>query len=172
MSSTKERLAELEAELSNLKETRNFLKSKWETEKNKLQEIRQLKEEIDSLRTEADKEEREGNLDKVAEIRYGKIHQLETKVQKASEELENLQKDSHLLKEQVTEEDIAEIVSKWTGIPVSKMVSSEIEKLIQMEDLLHKRVIGQDEAVSAVSNAIRRSRANLQDENSGIQGLG
>ena len=163
--STKNRLKELEIELSNLKETRNILKAKWESEKGKLQEIRALKEEIDALKTEADRYEREGNLDKVAEIRYGKIHQLELKITKANEELEELQKNSHLLKEQVTEEDIAEIVSKWTGIPVSKMIESEKQKLLKMEDLLHERVVGQEEAVSAVSNAIRRSRAGLQDEN-------
>lgn len=163
--STKDRLKELETELSNLKETRNSLRAKWETEKGKLQEIRSFKEEIDSLKTEADRYEREGNLDKVAEIRYGKIHQLESRVNKATAELEELQKNSHLLKEQVNEEDIAEIVSKWTGIPVSKMIESEKQKLIKMEELLHERVVGQEEAVVAVSNSIRRSRAGLQDEN-------
>lgn len=163
--STKDRLKELESELSNLKETRNSLRAKWETEKGKLQEIRGYKEQIDSLRTEADKYEREGNLDKVAEIRYGRIHQLEGRVTKATTELEELQKNSHLLKEQVTEEDIAGIVSKWTGIPVVKMIESEKQKLIKMEELLHERVVGQEEAVVAVSNSIRRSRAGLQDEN-------
>lgn len=163
--STKDRLKELESELSNLKETRNALRIKWEAEKGKLQEIHKYKEDIDSLKTEADRYEREGNLDKVAEIRYGSIHQLEKKIAKATSELEELQKNSHLLKEQVTEEDIAEIVSKWTGIPVSKMIESEKQKLINMESLLHQRVVGQDEAVLAVSNAIRRSRAGLQDEN-------
>lgn len=163
--STKERLKELELELGNLKETRNSLRAKWESEKGKLHEIRSYKEDIDSLKTEADRYEREGNLDKVAEIRYGKIHQLETRINTATAELEELQKNSHLLKEQVNEEDIAEIVSKWTGIPVSKMIESEKQKLIKMEELLHERVVGQDEAVVAVSNSIRRSRAGLQDEN-------
>lgn len=163
--STKDRLNELEVELSNLKETRNVLRAKWENEKGKLQEIHGYKEGIDALKTEADRYEREGNLDKVAEIRYGKIHQLEAKLVKATAELEEMQKSSHLLKEQVTEEDIAEIVSKWTGIPVSKMIESEKQKLIKMEELLHKRVVGQNEAVTAVSNSIRRSRAGLQDEN-------
>lgn len=163
--STRDRLNELESELSNLKETRNVLRAKWESEKGKLHEIRGYKEDIDSLKTEADRYEREGNLDKVAEIRYGRIHQLMGKIAKATNELEELQKNSHLLKEQVTEEDIAEIVSKWTGIPVSKMIESEKQKLIKMEELLHHRVVGQEEAVTAVSNSIRRSRAGLQDEN-------
>jgi len=162
---TKDRLKELEIELGNLKETRNSLRAKWELEKDKLHEIRSYKEDIDTLKTEADRYEREGNLDKVAEIRYGKIHQLESKIATASAELEELQKNSHLLKEQVNEEDIAEIVSKWTGIPVSKMIESEKQKLIKMEELLHERVVGQDDAVVAVSNSIRRSRAGLQDEN-------
>lgn len=148
--STKNRLKELEIELSNLKETRNILKAKWESEKGKLQEIRAFKEEIDALKTEADRYEREGNLDKVAEIRYGKIHQLELKITKANEELEELQKNSHLLKEQVTEEDIAEIVSKWTGIPVSKMIESEKQKLLKMEDLLHERVVSRRSSICCI----------------------
>lgn len=161
---TKDRLAEIEKELAELKEKRTALRAKWETEKGKLQEIRDMKSQIDHLRTEADRYEREGNFDKVAEIRYGQIHQLEKKVEEANTELEELQKKSHLLKEQVTEEDIADIVSKWTGIPVTKMIESEKEKLLKMEDLLHERVVGQEEAVTAVSNSIRRSRAGLQDE--------
>ena len=162
---TKDRLAEIEKELAELKEKRTALRAKWETEKGKLQEIRDMKSQIDHLKTEADRYEREGNFDKVAEIRYGQIHQLEKKVEEANAELEELQKKSHLLKEQVTEEDIADIVSKWTGIPVTKMIESEKEKLLKMEDLLHERVVGQEEAVTAVSNSIRRSRAGLQDEN-------
>lgn len=158
------RLEELNSELSNLEEERNILRSHWSLEKDKIKLIRQLKSDVENAKTEAEKFEREGNLGKVAEIRYGVIADLEKKLKVESEELAEIQKSSKMLKEEVDAEDIAEVVAKWTGIPVSRMLESERAKLVRMEDELHKRVIGQDDAVSAVSNAIRRSRAGLQDD--------
>ncbi|MGC8859247.1 MAG: AAA family ATPase, partial [Ignavibacteria bacterium] len=137
----------------------------WNLEKELIKTIRTSKEEIEKLRLEAEKFEREGNLGKVAEIRYGKIPTLEKLINEKTEQLATVQKDIKMLKEEVDAEDIAEIVSKWTGIPVSKMLESEKHKLLHMEENLKRRVVGQDDAVHAVSNAIRRSRAGLQDEN-------
>ncbi len=164
-SQSAERLVELRKELSDLEEKRNALKGKWQLEKERIQEIRNMKSEIERLKTEADKYEREGDLGRVAEIRYGKLIELGNKLKTESEELAKIQKESKLLKEEVDAEDVAEIVAKWTGIPVNRMLESERSKLIRMEEELHKRVVGQDEAVSAVANAIRRSRAGLQDAN-------
>lgn len=157
------RIDELNSELSNLKEERNVLRSHWTLEKDKIKLIRQLKSDVENAKTDAEKFEREGNLGKVAEIRYGVIADLEKKLKAESLELAEIQKSSKMLKEEVDAEDVAEVVAKWTGIPVSRMLESERAKLVRMEDNLHKRVVGQDDAVSAVANAIRRSRAGLQD---------
>jgi ATP-dependent Clp protease ATP-binding subunit ClpB len=159
------RLNELEQELSELNEEKNKLKMHWELEKDKIQKIRSMKSEIENLKLEAEKYEREGNFGKVAEIRYGRIVELEKKLREETQRLAEIQKDKKMLKEEVDAEDIAEIVSKWTGIPVSKMLESERSKLLRLEDELHKRVVGQDEAVVAVANAIRRARSGLQDAN-------
>lgn len=161
---TKLRLEEIERELAELSEERNALVSHWNLEKDLIKSIRSSKEEIELLKTEADRYEREGNLAKVAELRYGKIPEIEKRIATKTDELAQIQKNNKMLKEEVDAEDIAEIVSKWTGIPVTRMLEGEREKLIHMEDNLKMRVIGQDDAVVAVSNAIRRSRAGLQDE--------
>lgn len=162
---TQVRLDEIEKELAELSEKRNALVSHWNLEKDLIKSIRSSKEEIENLKTEADKYEREGNLAKVAEIRYGKLAELQKSIEAKTSELAKIQKDKKMLKEEVDAEDIAEIVSKWTGIPVTRMLESERQKLVHMEENLQKRVIGQEDAVAAVSNAIRRSRAGLQDEN-------
>jgi ATP-dependent Clp protease ATP-binding subunit ClpB len=161
---TKLRLEEIERELAELSEERNALVSHWNLEKDLIKSIRSLKEEIELLKTEADRYEREGNLAKVAELRYGKIPETEKRIGTKTDELAQIQKNNKMLKEEVDAEDIAEIVSKWTGIPVTRMLEGERQKLVHMEDNLKMRVIGQDDAVVAVSNAIRRSRAGLQDE--------
>ena len=159
------RLEELSKELSELAEERNKLKMHWSLEKEKIQTIRKMKSEIESTKTFAEKYEREGDLGKVAELRYGKIANLEKQLTQETKALSEIQKDQKMLKEEVDAEDIAEVVSKWTGIPVNKMLESEREKLLKLEEELHRRVIGQEEAVSAVANAIRRSRTGLQDSN-------
>jgi ATP-dependent Clp protease ATP-binding subunit ClpB len=159
------RLLELKKELSDLEEDRNKYRMHWNLEKERIQKIRAMKSEIDNTKTMADKFEREGNLGKVAELRYGKIAELEKALKKETEELGKIQKDKKMLKEEVDAEDIAEVVAKWTGIPVSKMLESERSKLLRLEDELHQRVVGQDDAVYAVANAIRRSRTGLQDVN-------
>jgi len=159
------RLDELKKELSELDEDRSELKMHWNLEKEKIKSIRSMKSEIENTKTLAEKYEREGDLGKVAELRYGKISELEKNMKEETAELSKIQKNKKMLKEEVDAEDIAEVVSKWTGIPVSKMLRSERSKLLRLEDELHKRVVGQDEAVSAVSNAIRRARTGLQDEN-------
>ncbi len=154
----------LNEELANLQEKRNELKSQWEAEKNLLDKINQTKAEIENLRFEAEQAERQGDFGKVAEIRYGRIKEAETKLEEYKKELSEMQAKHSLIKEEVDSEEIAEVVSKWTGIPVSKMLESEREKLLRLEDELHKRVVGQEDAIRAVSDAIRRSRAGLQDE--------
>jgi len=159
------RLAELKKELIDLNEERNELKMHWNLEKEKIKTIREMKSEIENTKTLAEKYEREGDLGKVAELRYGKISELEKRMKTETAELAKIQKEKKMLKEEVDAEDIAEVVSKWTGIPVSKMLESERNKLLRLEEELHKRVVGQDEAVSAVSNAIRRARTGMQDEN-------
>jgi ATP-dependent Clp protease ATP-binding subunit ClpB len=159
------RLEELVKELSELEEERNKLRAKWQLEKEQIQKIRQIKTEIENAKARAEQFEREGDLGKVAEIRYGVITELQKRLEEETKRLHEIQKDSTLLKEEVDAEDIAEIVSKWTGIPVSRMLESERQKLLRLEDELHKRVVGQDEAITAVANAIRRSRAGLQDAN-------
>jgi ATP-dependent Clp protease ATP-binding subunit ClpB len=164
-SDSKKRLEEIGRELSDLNEERNQLKSHWQLEKDKIQSIRKMKEDIEEAKAMAEKFEREGNLGKVAELRYGTINDLEKKLKSQTEELGNIQKNKKLLKEEVDAEDIAEVVAKWTGIPVSKMLESERSKLLKLEEELHKRVVGQNDAVNAVADAIRRSRAGLQDSN-------
>ncbi len=159
------RLTDIEDDLKETKEERNKLKAQWQLEKDRIQNIRKMKSEIEQAKAEAEKFEREGNFGKVAELRYGVITKLEKDLQAASKELEKLQKTHNMLKEEVDAEDIAEVIAKWTGIPVSKMLESEKHKLIRLEDELHKRVVGQDDAVYAVANSIRRSRAGLQDSN-------
>ena len=159
----KKKLKELNEEISTLSAERNNLKAKWENEKNAAEKVQETKAEIESLKQQAEQFERMGDYGKVAEIRYGKMRDAEEKLKKSEEELTALNKDNRMLKEEVDADDIASIVSKWTGIPVTKMIQSEREKLLQLETELHKKVVGQDEAIVALSDAIRRSRAGLQD---------
>ena len=156
------KLKGLNKELAHLKEDRNAINAKWESEKAVVDEVQQAKEAIESYKLEAERAERDGDYGKVAELRYGKIKETQEQLETLQEKLES-QQESALIKEEVTHEDIAEVVAKWTGIPVTKMLQSEREKLLQLEEELHKRVVGQDEAIEAVSDAIRRSRAGLQD---------
>ena len=158
-----QRLKDVEEKIANLKEEEKQYKSKWEAERSLLNQIQHNKQEIERLKFEADRAEREGDYGKVAEIRYGKIQSLEAQNQSIHEELTRTQSGDAMVKEEVTSDDIAEIVSRWTGIPVTKMQQSEREKLLHLEEELHKRVVGQDEAILAVSDAVRRSRAGLQD---------
>ena len=162
---SEERLKKLEAELADLNDELMHMKGHWQNEKDLIQAIRKIKEDQEQLNTEAQLAEREGNLARVAEIRYGKALELEKNLGEANQKLSELQQTSKMLKEEVDDEDVAEVVSRWTGIPVSKMLEGERDKLVQMEKRLHRRVIGQDEAVSAVSNAVRRARSGLQDPN-------
>ena len=162
---SKERLGKILQELSNLQEKAKALRAHWQLEKEMITTIRAVKEEIETVRTESQKVEREGNLSKAAELKYGRLPELQKKLDSANAQLLDLQKDKQMLKEEVDEEDIAEVVAKWTGIPVSRMMEGEREKLIRMEERIAERVIGQGDAVSAVSDAIRRSRAGLQEEN-------
>ncbi len=157
------KLDEIQKQLADLEARRTELKARWQEEKEIIQQIRQAKAEIDQLRVEAENLEREGAYDKVAEIRYGRIPQLEEQIKQAQAQLDEIQRQGALLKEEVDAEDIAEIVSRWTGIPVSRMLESERQKLLHLEDELRKRVVGQDEAVEAVANAVRRGRAGLQE---------
>lgn len=160
----KAKLKDLSEEIANLSETRDGMKAKWESERSLVDQIQKEKEFVENLKFEAEKAEREGDYGKVAEIRYGKLKESEERTAELQRELSIQQSSSMMIKEEVDEEEIADIVSRWTGIPVSKMVESEVEKLLKLEDELHKRIVGQDEAVIAVSDAVRRSRAGLQDE--------
>jgi ATP-dependent Clp protease ATP-binding subunit ClpB len=162
---SKERLENLKKELSNLKEKSSGMKVHWTEEKNIIKDIRGLKEEIEKTRQLAEQAERDADLQKAAELKYGKLLELNKKLDAQNAKLESLQKNQKMLKEEVDEEDIAETISKWTGIPVTRLVEGEIEKLIHMEDRLRLRVIGQDEAINTIANAIRRARAGLQDPN-------
>ena len=137
----------------------------WQNEKDAIAEIRELKERLEQARMDAEKAEREGNLEQAAQLRYGTMRELEAEIDVKTERLNELQAEHQMLKEEVDEEDVAEIVAKWTGIPVSRLMEGEMAKLVRMEDVLHERVIGQDDAVDAVANAIRRSRAGLSDPN-------
>jgi ATP-dependent Clp protease ATP-binding subunit ClpB len=162
---SKERLKQIEKELSTLREQSNSLKARWQTEKDAIGRIRKQKEEIDRLKTEEQRYERAGDLSRVAEIRYGKIAAAEKELNAAQDKLAELQKDHPMLKEEVGEEEIAKIVSKWTGIPAGRLLEGEVQKLVHMEERLRERVIGQDQALQAVANAIRRSRSGLSDPN-------
>ena len=162
---SKERLGKLEKELADLKEERGQLASHWQQEKDLIQQSRQLKEEQETLRRQIENAQRAGDYTKASELQYGRVPELEQRVRAAEAKLAEVQKSHRMLKEEVDEEDIAEVVSKWTHIPVSRMMEGEVQKLIHMEERLHRRVIGQDEAINAVANAIRRARAGLQDPN-------
>ncbi|HTN73311.1 MAG TPA: ATP-dependent chaperone ClpB [Methylomirabilota bacterium] len=162
---SKERLVQLEREIQNLKETSSGLKAHWQNEKESIQRIRSLKEKIEATKVEEQQAERKGDLNRAAELRYGTLTQLQKDLEQANQKLAELQKNQKMLKEEVDAEDVAEVVAKWTGIPVSKMLEGEIQKLLKMEDRLKARVIGQDSAIHAVSNAVRRARAGLQDQN-------
>ncbi|WP_347839931.1 ATP-dependent chaperone ClpB [uncultured Draconibacterium sp.] len=158
------KLNSLNEEISNLKEEQSLLRAKWQSEKSVIEAIQKKKEEIETYKFEAEQAERQGDYGRVAELRYGKVKEVEAEIEKLQAELEEMKKGENLIKEEVDTEDIAEVVMRWTGIPVQKMLQSEREKLLYMEDELHKRVIGQDEAIVAISDAVRRSRAGLQDE--------
>jgi ATP-dependent Clp protease ATP-binding subunit ClpB len=162
---SKDRLHKIEALLESQKEELHKMKAHWHNEKDQIQTIRKIKEEREQLSIEEQQAERSGDLTRVAEIRYGKAIELEKRMEEAKQKLIELQTENKMLKEEVDEEDIAEVVSRWTGIPVSKMLEGEREKLVKMEDRLARRVIGQEEAVLAVSNAVRRARSGLQDPN-------
>jgi ATP-dependent Clp protease ATP-binding subunit ClpB len=158
-----DKVKSLSEEISNLQDERNQLKAKWQNEKSVVEGIQQTKQEIENLKHEADQAERNGDFARVAEIRYGKIKEAEARLQEYQQKLAEQQGDSAMVKEEVDSEDIADVVSRWTGIPVTRMLQSEREKLLQLEDELHKRVVGQEEAIAAISDAIRRSRAGLSD---------
>ncbi len=160
----KEKIAEISKQLADLKERSKKLTLQWQSEKDLIVKIQKHKEEIDKLKSEAEMLERQGELDKVAEIRYGKIPELENKIKEEKKKLDKLQEKGAVLKEEITEEDIARVVSRWTGVPVSKMLQSEVQKLAKLEEFLAKRVVGQEEAIKAVSNAVRRSRAGIAEE--------
>ena len=159
----KGKLEQLNKEIADLKDEETKQKAQWQSEKEQINKIQQNKIDIENLKFEADKAEREGDYGKVAEIRYGKIKQKEEEIREVQEKLKTMQGASAMIKEEVDSEDIADVVSRWTGIPVSKMLQSEREKLLHLEEELHLRVVGQDEAIAAVSDAVRRSRAGLQD---------
>ncbi|KRO81262.1 MAG: ATP-dependent chaperone ClpB [Polaribacter sp. BACL8 MAG-120531-bin13] len=160
---SKEAVKSLEMDLANLKEKRNEIFTKWEGEKNEIEAIQKIKKSLEDLKLEAERAERNGDFAKVAEIRYGQTKTLEDQLGVLQEKLSSQNNEDNLIKEEVTSEDIAEVVSKWTGIPVTKMLQTEVEKLLNLEKVLHKNVVGQEEAIIAVSDAIRRSKAGLQD---------
>ncbi len=162
---SKARLKKIEEELANLKEQSMQLTARWQAEKNAIQKIREIKEQIDQVNVQIEQAEREVDLQRAAELRYSRLRELEMQLAAAEEELEKLQAEGGMLREEVGSEEIAKIVSKWTGIPVSKLMEGETEKLIHMEERLHRRVVGQDEAIAAVAAAVRRSRSGLQDPN-------
>lgn len=157
------KIQQLDKEIAELKDQEHDFRAKWEGEKALVNKIQQDKQEIENLKFEAERMEREGNYERVAEIRYSKLKELEDDIKKIQEQLKSTQGGAAMVREEVTADDIAEVVSRWTGIPVSRMMQSEREKLLHLEEELHKRVIGQDEAITAVSDAVRRSRAGLQD---------
>jgi ATP-dependent Clp protease ATP-binding subunit ClpB len=164
-SASQERLTHLEAEVANLRERSGALKARWEREKAVITKIREIKERLEQSRVEEQQAERQGDLGKVAELRYGVAAQLQRELDAEQQKLEAIQKEGMMLKEEVDEEDIAEVVAKWTGIPVTRLLEGETQKLLQMEAKIQERVVGQDEAISAVANAIRRARSGLQDPN-------
>ena len=162
---SKDRLAAIEKELANLQEKSRAMRSQWQQEKALIQQIREIKARQEQLRLEAERAERMADFEKAARLKYGEVPALQKELDAKNAQLVALQKDHRLLKEEVDDEDIARIVSRWTGIPVQKMLEGEIQKLLKMEDRLHERVVGQDEAVTAVANAVRRGRAGLSDPN-------
>ncbi|MEK6621546.1 MAG: AAA family ATPase, partial [Planctomycetota bacterium] len=162
---SKQRMEKIEKQLSDLREESGALRAQWENEKKAIKEIQDISAKIDQARVEEQTAQREGNLGKVAEIRYGLIRECEQKLKQKHKELQEVQKVRSLLKEEVDADDIATVVAKWTGIPVTRMLEGEKEKLLKMEERLRERVVGQDEAITAVSNGIRRARAGLQDPN-------
>jgi len=163
--SSRDRLTRLERELANLHEEREQMRARWQLEKHAITGIREIKEQIDQTRVQIEQAERSYDLNKAAELKYGTLSSLERKLSDAEQTLADQQRGGTLLKEEVDEEDVAEVVAKWTGVPVSRMLEGEVQKLIQMEQRLHIRVVGQEEAIHAVSNAVRRARAGLQDPN-------
>ncbi len=163
--SSRDRLANLEKELANLQEQSAEMKVQWQREKDDIQRLRTLKEEIEQVRQEAEKAERESDYTRAAELKYGRLNELTRRLQEEDAKLASPQNGHQMLKEEVDEEDVAEVVGKWTGIPVSRLVEGEIQKLLRMEERLHLRVVGQEEAIQSVSNAVRRARAGLQDPN-------
>src|SRR5215203_1170502 len=164
-SASKDRLAKLEKELADLKEQATELRTHWEQEKAAIQSGRKLKEELEQVRADVERAQRAGDYARASELQYGRVPAVETEIKQQELRLQELQKAKSMLKEEVDEEDIASVVGKWTGIPVSRLMEGEIQKLLRMEERLHQRVIGQDEAMNAVANAIRRARAGLQDPN-------
>ena len=162
---SKDRLQKLEKELADLKEEKNRLSSHWQQEKDAIQGARQLKEQLEQVRLEMQRAQQAGDYAKASELQYGRLPQMEQKIRDEEARLAGVQQGHRMLKEEVDEEDIAEVVSRWTGVPVSRLMEGEIQKLLRMEARLHERVIGQDEAIRAVANAIRRARAGLQDPN-------
>ncbi|MDF1520375.1 MAG: ATP-dependent chaperone ClpB [Brevefilum sp.] len=162
---SKERLANIEKDLANLQENASELHTRWQVEKEAIQEIRDFKEEIDQTETQIEQAERQANLEKAARLRYGTLNELRARLENAEKHLKELQENSPLLKEEVDAEEIAEVVGSWTGIPVSRLLEGEMQKLMRMEERLHRRIVGQEEAVDVVSNAVRRARAGLQDPN-------
>ena len=162
---SKERLGKLEQELADLRESSRALSARWQTEKQAISELRELKEKLEQTHLDIERAEREANLEKAARLRYGELRDIELKIQTAEAKLKSLQSEGALLKEEVDTEEIASIVARWTGIPVTRLLEGETQKLIHMEERLHERVVGQDEALRVVSNAVRRSRAGLQDPN-------
>jgi ATP-dependent Clp protease ATP-binding subunit ClpB len=162
---SQERLEKLERELADLQERSNEMRAHWRQEKEHIDRIRQLKSEMEQGRGEAERAERDGELERAAELRYGRIVELQKELDVENDALAELQRDRKMLKEEVDEEDVAEVVSKWTGIPVSRLMEGEVQKLVRMEEAIHERMVDQDEAVAAVSNAIRRARAGLSDPN-------
>jgi ATP-dependent Clp protease ATP-binding subunit ClpB len=162
---SRDRLAKLEEELANLRESADAMRAHWQAEKDAITTISNLKEELELLRGEAERYERAGELAKASEIRYGKLPEVSRHIDEATKHLEELQAGQKMLKQEVDEEDIAEVVGKWTGVPVSRLLEGEVAKLVRMEEVLHQRVVGQDQAVQAVANAIRRSRSGISDPN-------
>jgi len=162
---SKDRLSKIEKELADLKDKSKAMTARWESEKKAIAEIRTLKEKLEEAQHEMEEAERSANLEKAARLRYGTLTELQTKIKEAESKLKEIQKNGALLKEEVDSEEIARVVGKWTGIPVSRLLEGEMEKLLHMEERLHERVVGQDEAITAVSNAIRRSRSGMQDPN-------
>ncbi|HEU0291542.1 MAG TPA: ATP-dependent chaperone ClpB [Anaerolineales bacterium] len=162
---SKERLAKIEQDLADLRETSKGLSARWQTEKQAISELRELKEKTEQTYVDIERAERESNLEKAARLRYGDLRELEQKIQSAEAKLKSLQSEGALLREEVDTEEIASIVARWTGIPITRLLEGETQKLIHMEERLHERVVGQDQALKVVSNAVRRARAGLQDPN-------